>query len=164
MIAATPSSSSMPHAAATSPNPRCRVRSGMTAASRASSSASISAAVPRYRSETSFGLPSAQPISRRYQYGFPLITFLYKLAITLGHRLFSVRTQAGTPDHRRPEPIRAWLQPIKINLARKLGLVATNRAAPARIAAARWCQWDHQHPSTDLTTHQPVRGRLGRVE
>jgi hypothetical protein len=31
-------------------------------------------------------LPSTQPISRRYQYGFPLITFLYRLAMTLGHR------------------------------------------------------------------------------
>ncbi len=43
----TPSSSSTPHAAATSPNARCRVRSGIAAASRASSSASISAALPR---------------------------------------------------------------------------------------------------------------------
>jgi hypothetical protein len=31
-------------------------------------------------------LPSTQPISRRYQYGFPLITFLYRLAKYLGHR------------------------------------------------------------------------------
>ncbi len=83
MIPAMPRSVSIPQAAATSPNARCRVRSGSTAASRASSSASISAAVPRYRSDTSFGLPSAQPISRRYQYGFPLITFLYRLAMTL---------------------------------------------------------------------------------
>ena len=83
MSAAAPSSSSIPQAAATSPNARCRVRSGMTAASRASSSASISAAVPRYRSEITLGLPSTQPISRRYQYGFPLITFLYRLAMTL---------------------------------------------------------------------------------
>ena len=80
MIAATPRSASSPHAAATAPKSRCRVRSGSIACSRASSSASMSAAVPRYRSETIFGLPSTQPISRRYQYGFPLITFLYKLA------------------------------------------------------------------------------------
>ena len=83
MIPAMPRSASIPQAAATSPNARCRVRSGSAAASRASSSASISAAVPRYRSDTSFGLPSTQPISRRYQYGFPLITFLYRLAMTL---------------------------------------------------------------------------------
>ena len=63
----TPSSSSRPHAAATSPNARCRVRSGIAAASRASSSASISAALPRYRSETIFGFPSTRAISRRYQ-------------------------------------------------------------------------------------------------
>ena len=71
----------MPHAAATSPNARCRVRSGSTAASRASSSASISAAVPRYRSDTIFGLPSTRAISRRYQYVFPPIFFGYRLAI-----------------------------------------------------------------------------------
>ncbi len=41
----------------------------------------MSAAVPRYRSEIIFGLPSTQPISRRYQYGFPLTTFLYRLDI-----------------------------------------------------------------------------------
>jgi len=41
----------------------------------------MSAAVPRYRSETIFGLPFTQPISRRYQYGRPEITFLYRLAI-----------------------------------------------------------------------------------
>ncbi len=77
----TPSSSSMPHAAATSPNARCRVRCGITAASRASSIASISAAVPRYRSDTIFGLPSTRAISRRYQYVFPPIVFGYRLAI-----------------------------------------------------------------------------------
>ena len=80
MIAATSSSCISPHTAATAPNCRCRHRCGSTRCSRASSSASISAAVPRYRSETIFGLPSTQPISRRYQYGRPLITFLYKLA------------------------------------------------------------------------------------
>ncbi len=82
----------------------------------------MSAALPRYRSETSFGLPSAQPISRRYQYGFPLITFLYRLAITLGHRIFGVQKQADTPDHRRPALNQARRQPIKIEIARKLGL------------------------------------------
>jgi hypothetical protein len=35
---------------------------------------------PRYRSETIFGLPSTRAISRKYQYGRPLIVFLYKLA------------------------------------------------------------------------------------
>src|SRR6266705_5659746 len=122
MIAATPRSRRTPQAAATSPNARWRVRSGSTAASLASSSASMSAAVPRYRSETSFGLPSAQPISRRYQYGFPLITFLYRLAMPLGHRIFGVQKQADTPDHRRPALNQARRQPIKIEIARKLGL------------------------------------------
>ena len=81
MIAATPSSSSMPQAAATSPNARCRVRSGSAAAPRPSTAAAISAAVPRYRSETIFGLPSTRAISRRYQYVFPPIFFGYRLAI-----------------------------------------------------------------------------------
>ena len=40
----------------------------------------MSAADPRYRSEIILGLPATQAISRRYQYGFPLITFLYRLA------------------------------------------------------------------------------------
>src|SRR5271169_626593 len=122
MTAATPRSCRTPQAAATSPKARCRVRSGSTAASRASSSASISAAVPRYRSETSLGLPSAQPISRRYQYGFPLITFLYRLAMTLGHRASGRRKQADTPDYRRPDQPGDRRQAIKIELARKLGL------------------------------------------
>ena len=82
----------------------------------------MSAAVPRYRSETSFGLPSTQPISRRYQYGFPLITFLYRLAITLGHRVSGRRKQAGTPDYRRPDQPEDGRQAIKIELARKLRL------------------------------------------
>jgi hypothetical protein len=55
MTAATCRSSSIPHAAATSPNARCRVRSGIAAVSRDSIAAAISAAVPRYRSETIFG-------------------------------------------------------------------------------------------------------------
>src|SRR5664280_2238712 len=80
ITAATPRSLNRPHTAATAPKARSRIRSGTTASSRASSSASISAAEPRYRSETIFGLPSTQPISRRYQYGRPLITFLYRLA------------------------------------------------------------------------------------
>ena len=88
MMPATPRSSSTPQAAATSPNARCRVRSGRTAASRASTAAAISAAVPRYRSETIFGLPSTRAISRRYQYVFPLIFFGYRLATRLGHTQF----------------------------------------------------------------------------
>src|SRR6266536_1632603 len=101
-MAATSSSARIPHAAATSPKARWRVRSGSTAASRASSSASMSAAVPRYRSEIIFGRPSTQPISRRYQYGFPLITFLYRLAISLGHRISrqKARRHAGLPQAR----------------------------------------------------------------
>src|SRR5271166_1834330 len=122
MTAATPRSASSPHAAATAPKSRCRVRSGSICSSRASSSASMSAAVPTYRSEIIFGLPSTQPISRRYQYGFPLITFLYRLATTLGHRLSSRRKQAATPYHRRPDLPQGGRQAIKIELARKLGL------------------------------------------
>ena len=121
MIAATPRSRRTPQAAATSPNARWRVRSGSTAASLASSSASMSAAVPRYRSETSLGLPSTQPISRRYQYGFPLITFLYRLAITLGHRTPGRRKQADTPDYRRPDQPEDGRQAIKIELALNSG-------------------------------------------
>ena len=95
----------------------------------------MSAAVPRYRSETSLGLPSTQPISRRYQYGFPLITFLYRLATTLGHRPFRAGKQAGTPCYRRSAPTEALRSPFKINLARKLGLgrdplASTDRGAP----------------------------------
>src|SRR5713226_3361194 len=122
MIPATPSSASIPQAAATPPKARWRVRSGSTAASRASSSASMSAAVPRYRSEIIFGRPSTQPISRRYQYGFPLITFLYRLAISLGHRIFRGKRQGDTPDCRRPGLTSDVRQLIKIEIARKLGL------------------------------------------
>src|SRR5882724_1659986 len=92
----------------------------------------MSAALPRYRSETSFGLPSAQPISRRYQYGFPLITFLYRLATALGHRIIARSSQGDTPDWCRPGPIPGTHQPIKINLARKLGLAAVAAAFGVR--------------------------------
>src|SRR5487761_974929 len=131
MTAATPRSCRTPQAAATSPKARWRVRSGRIAASRASSSASISAALPRYRSEIILGLPFTQPISRRYQYGFPLITFLYRLAITLGHRLFAGHKQGDTPGCRRPEAIGGERQPIKIEIARKLGLVQQTARLPA---------------------------------
>ena len=47
----------------------------------------MSAAVPRYRSETIFGLPSTRAISRRYQYVLPPIFFGYRLATRLGHTL-----------------------------------------------------------------------------
>ena len=68
------------HTAATSPNARWRVRSGAIAAPVPSTVAAISAAVPRYRSETIFGFPPTRAISRRYQYVFPLTFFGYKLA------------------------------------------------------------------------------------
>ena len=67
MIAAAPMSSSTPQAAATAPKSRWRVRSGSTAASLACTAAAMSAAVPRYRSDTIFGLPPTLAISRRYQ-------------------------------------------------------------------------------------------------
>src|SRR3974390_3465795 len=107
MTAATPRSASSPHAADTAPKSRCRIRSGSIRSSRASSSASISAAVPTYRSETIFGLPSTQPISRRYQYGFPLVTFFDKLPPNLGHRPDQARSQAPqalvTRENRQPK-------------------------------------------------------------
>src|SRR6202451_1593599 len=92
-----------------------------TAASRASSSASMSAALPRYRSEIIFGLPSTQPISRRYQYGFPLTTFLYRLAMSLGHRIFARSNQDDTPDWCRPGPTPGWRQPHHDQLIQETG-------------------------------------------
>ena len=56
------------------------MRSGADAVPVASTAAAMSAAVPRYRSETIFGFPSTRAISRRYQYVFPLTFFGYKLA------------------------------------------------------------------------------------
>src|SRR6266540_6659230 len=94
----------------------------MIAVSRAASSAAMSAADPTYRSLTSFGLPSTHAISRRYQYGFPLITFLYRLAIPLGHRRIRGRSQANTP--KKPSSAHSLTEPqdIKVELAAKLGL------------------------------------------
>lgn len=40
----------------------------------------MSAAEPWYRSLTIFGFPPTRAISRKYQYGFPPIVFLYRLA------------------------------------------------------------------------------------
>ncbi len=62
---ATSRSVSNDHTAATSPNARCRVRSGTIPASAASIAFTMSAADPRYRSDTIFGLPSTRAISRR---------------------------------------------------------------------------------------------------
>src|SRR6266542_4149449 len=118
MMPATPRSSSIPQAAATSPNARCRVRSGMICRSRASSSASISAAVPTYRSETIFGRPPTRAISRKYQYVLPLIFFGYRLAINLGHTPEQPRGQA--PNQR-----------------------ATSRNASA--SASHWASDNHDH-------------------
>ena len=130
IVSTTPSRVMMPHAAATSPNARCRVRSGMIAVSRAASSAAMSAADPKYRSLTSFGLPSTHAISRRYQYGFPLITFLYRLAISLGHRRIRGRSQANTP--KKPSSAHSLTEPqdIKVELAAKLGLEAMPSGLP----------------------------------
>jgi len=49
-----------------------------------------------YRSETIFGLPSTQPISRRYQYGRPWITFLYRLAIFRSYAYSKAESSTGT--------------------------------------------------------------------
>ena len=65
MTPATSRSVSSDHTAATSPKRRCRVRSGTIPASAPSIAATMSAAEPRYRSETIFGLPSTRAISRR---------------------------------------------------------------------------------------------------
>ena len=64
----------------------------------------MSAAVPRYRSDTIFGLPSTRAISRRYQYVFPLIFFGYRLATTLGH----------TPSLSPPQPHRRLLNSANV--------------------------------------------------
>src|ERR1019366_3779218 len=101
-----------------------------------------SAAVPRYRSEIIFGLPSTQRISRRYQYGFPLITFLYRLAISLGHRIFARSKQGDTPDWCRPGPVRGGRQLIKIKLSRKVGLGSSRADSGARR------RHRHQSPRT----------------
>jgi hypothetical protein len=57
-----------------------------------------------------------------YQYGFPLIIFLYRLATTLGHRRSGHRKQADTPRNSRSRQLRRRCQLIKIEIARKLGL------------------------------------------
>src|SRR6266536_4409230 len=139
MMPATPRSSSIPQAAATSPNARCRVRSGMICRSRASSSASISAAVPTYRSETIFGRPPTRAISRKYQYVLPLIFFGYRLAINLGHTPEQPRRQAPNPR-------------------------ATRRNASA--SASHWASDNHDHRKLRLAedpwlVDQPAPGAVG---
>src|SRR6266536_2659132 len=99
MMAATPRSWSTPHAAATSPNARCRVRCGNIAVSLASVAAAMSAAVPRYRSEIIFGLPSTRPISRRYQQVFPPNLFGYKLAMIRSYTMMKTGSTTGTVCH-----------------------------------------------------------------
>src|SRR6266542_6098425 len=123
MMPATPRSSSIPQVAAPSPNARCRVRSGMICRSRASSSASISAAVPTYRSETIFGRPPTRAISRKYQYVLPLIFFGYRLAINLGH----------TPEQPRGQPPNQHV---------------TSRNASA--SASHWASDNHDHRKLKL--------------
>src|SRR6266508_1310748 len=123
MMPATPRPSSIPQAAATSPNARCRVRSGMICRSRASSSASIWAAVPTYRSETIFGRPPTRAISRKYQYVLPLIFFGYRLAINLGH----------TPEQPRGQPPNQHV---------------TSRNASA--SASHWASDNHDHRKLKL--------------
>src|SRR6266498_3350489 len=123
MMPATPRSSSIPQVAATSPNARCRVRSGMICRSRASSSASIWAAVPTYRSETIFGRPPTRAISRKYQYVLPLIFFGYRLAINLGH----------TPEQPRGQPPNQHV---------------TSRNASA--SASHWASDNHDHRKLKL--------------
>src|SRR6266508_1872869 len=127
MMPATPRPSSIPQAAATSPNARCRVRSGMICRSRASSSASISAAVPTYRSETIFGRPPTRAISRKYQYVLPLIFFGYRLAINLGHTPEQPRGQAPNQH-------------------------VTSRNASA--SASHWASDNHDHRKLKLAAHQ----------
>src|SRR6266487_3846123 len=136
---------------------------GSTAASRASSSASMSAAVPRYRSEIIFGRPSTQPISRRYQYGFPLITFLYRLAISLGHRIFRGKRQGDTPDCRRPGLTGDVRQLIKIEIARKLGLVSchTTFALSGSAWETRQCGYRHLSQSLVSGVAPVAAGRVG---
>jgi len=122
IVATTPRPTITPHTAATSPNARCRVRSGSTAASRASSNAVMSATDPRYRSDTIFGLPSTHAISRRYQYGLPLTTFLYRLATTLGHRRSGDPSQSATPEKTSSTAPETATPHPKIKLSGKLPL------------------------------------------
>lgn len=42
--------------------------------------------------------------------------------------------------------------------------IAADRAAPAAVAAGRWRQWYDEHAAGHLGDHQPVGGRLGRIE
>src|SRR6266705_541559 len=131
MIAATPSSASSPHAAATVPKSRCRVRSGSILSSRASSSAATSAALPRYRSETILVLPSTQPISRRYQYGRPLITFLYRLATFRSYAKKRAQSNSGAQCHQGKRVSPGHSPESEDHDHRKLGL------ADAQLAAGR---------------------------
>src|SRR6266508_5476302 len=86
-------------AAARSPNARCRVRCGNIAVSLASVAAAMSAAVPRYRSEIIFGLPSTRPISSRYQEVFPPNLFGYKLAMIRSYTMMKTGSTTGTVCH-----------------------------------------------------------------
>ncbi len=60
-------------------------------------------------------------------------TFLYRLAIALGHRISGPRKQADTPDHRRPDLPHDGRQLIKIDLARKLGLASACQVAASML-------------------------------
>src|ERR1039457_6914340 len=153
MTAATPRSASSPHAAATAPKSRCRVRSGSIRSSRASSSASTSAAVPTYRSEIIFGLPSTQPISRRYQYGRPLITFLYRLptiyvigqlTATVKHRNRCFTRENRVTSHRG--------QPPEIHDRRTLGLVLGVKVAASTVWEILHDAGIHPAPERSSTT------------
>jgi hypothetical protein len=62
--------------------------------------------------------------------------------MSLGHRLFRGHKQGGTPDYCRPGPLPGRPQPIKIEIARKLGLAAY----------AGSVRWTRATPNEWLTT------------
>src|SRR6266568_3235371 len=156
MIAATPSSASSPHAAATVPKSRCRVRSGSILSSRASSSAATSAALPRYRSETILGLPSTQPISRRYQYGRPLITFLYRLATFRSYAKKRAQSNSGAQCHQGKRVSPGHSPESENHDHRKLGL----EDAEDKAALADW-RAREAAGQTSYVPHDEALRRLG---
>ena len=83
------------------------------------------------------GLPATQAISRRYQYGFPLIIFLYRLATALGHRPLQDPTPGDTPRNASSARSRRALHELKIELSGKLGLGDYRSRVPAEEGLVR---------------------------
>ena len=86
MMAATPRSASSPHARGHRPEVQVPGPLGQHLLLAGVQQRLHLSRGPDIPLGTIFGLPSTQPISRRYQYGRPLITFLYRLTTNLCHR------------------------------------------------------------------------------